>query len=70
MEEELYTAKINTKNKFFYVDLKKNQAGHFLKVSEMVNGKKTFIFIPAEGIEDFINTFQKINEIILQEIGE
>ena len=66
-EEELYTAKINTNSKLFYIDLKKNKAGHFLKVSEMVNGKKTFIFIPSEGIQDFIDAFEKINAMILQE---
>ena len=68
-EDELYTAKINTNNKLFYVDLKKNQAGHFLKVSEMAHGKKTFILIPAEGIQDFIEAFEKINGMILQETG-
>ena len=66
-EGEIYTKKVFTKNKFFYIDLKKNQAGFFVKISETANDKKSFIFIPAEGVEDFAKAFNKINEILLQE---
>ena len=66
-EKEIFTKKVFTKNKFFYIDLKKNQAGFFVKISETVNDKKSFIFIPAEGVKDFTEAFNKINEMILQE---
>ena len=63
--EEIFTKKVFTKNKFFYIDLKKNQAGFFVKISEIANDKKSFIIIPAEGIDEFIEAFTKINNTIL-----
>lgn len=54
MDPELETEKIVTHNKTFLVDLKKNQAGYYLKVSEWSNSKKSSIFIPAEGVDRMI----------------
>ena len=66
-QEEIFTKKIFTKSKFFYIDLKKNQAGFFVKISEVSNDKKSLVFIPAEGINEFAEAFTQINDLILQE---
>jgi hypothetical protein len=54
VDPEILTEKIVTQNKTFLVDLKKNQAGFYLKVSEWSNSKKSSIFLPAEGIDRMI----------------
>lgn len=59
MDPEIETEKIVTHNKTFLVDLKKNQAGFYLKVSEWSNSKKSSIFIPAEGVDKMIEILSK-----------
>ena len=67
MNQELLTDKIVTQNKLFIVDLKENDAGYYLKVSEFSNNKKTCIYVPSEALDDLITSFQKIKEIVSQE---
>ncbi len=67
MNEELYTDRIQTQSKMFIIDLKKNNAGYYMKVSEFSNQKKTCIYVPSEGIDDMINSFEKIKHLISQE---
>jgi len=62
--DEIFTEKIVTNNKTFLVDLKENHGGFYLKVSEWSNNKKSSIFIPSEGIENFINTFTNLRSLI------
>ena len=70
MDNELYTEKIYTNNKKFLIDLKKNQAGYYLKLSEFSNNKKTCVYIPTEGLEQIVQGFEKIKSIINQEDSE
>lgn len=59
VDPEILTEKIVTQNKTFFVDLKKNQAGFYLKVSEWSNSKKSSVFIPAEGIDRMLEILHK-----------
>ncbi|MCE9501242.1 MAG: DNA-binding protein [Leptospira sp.] len=70
MDPEIQTEKIVTQNKTFLVDLKKNQAGYYLKVSEWSNSKKSSIFIPAEGIERMIEILNNFKSVMAAENGE
>lgn len=64
MDPEIRTEKVITQNKTFLVDLKKNQAGYYLKVSEWSNSKKSSIFIPAEGIDRIIEVLSDFKNAI------
>ncbi|TGL58072.1 DNA-binding protein [Leptospira ognonensis] len=64
MDPEILTEKIVTQNKTFLVDLKQNQAGFYLKVSEWSNSKKSSIFLPAEGIDRMIEILYKFKSQI------
>ncbi len=66
MDPEIRTEKIITQNKTFLVDLKRNQAGYYLKVSEWSNSKKSSIFIPAEGIERIIEILSDFKDTMLK----
>ncbi len=54
IDPEIQTEKIVTNNKTFLVDLKKNQGGFYLKISEWSNSKKSSVFLPSEGIDKLV----------------
>lgn len=62
-EETLFTKKIITRNKAFFLDFKQNDNGKFLKVTESTGEKRSFVFIPEEGLREFHDS---INEIIAE----
>ncbi|MCP5501053.1 MAG: DNA-binding protein [Leptospiraceae bacterium] len=64
MDPEIQTEKIVTHNKTFLIDLKKNQAGFYLKVSEWSNSKKSSIFIPSEGVDRMIEILSKFKALM------
>jgi len=64
VDPEILTEKIVTQSKTFLVDLKQNQAGHYIKVSEWSNSKKSSIFLPAEGIDRMIEILHQFKEKI------
>lgn len=60
MEDTLYTRKIITRNKAFFLDLKQNNNGKFLKVTESSGEKRSFVFIPEEGLKEFSDSLVEI----------
>lgn len=61
MENLLKSEKISVERKQFYFDLKENDRGRFLKITEDVNGRRDTIILPTTGIRDFAKA---LNEII------
>ena len=59
-ETTLYSKKIITRNKAFFLDLKENPNGKFLKVTESNGEKRSFIFIPEEGLKEFCDSIDEI----------
>ena len=59
-ETTLYSKKIITRNKAFFLDLKENPNGKFLKVTESNGEKRSFIFIPEEGLKEFSESIEVI----------
>ena len=50
----LHTEKILADRKTFYLDLKQNQRGMVVKITEDVSGNRDTIMVPAEILGDFI----------------
>ena len=69
MDSELITEKIVTQNKTFLVDLKMNQAGYYMKISEWSNSKKSSVFIPSEAIDSMIEILQKFKGMMKEGAG-
>jgi len=42
----------------FFLDLKENQRGKFLKITEDVNGRRDTIIIPASGLPDILEAIE------------
>ncbi|MDP3979940.1 MAG: PUR family DNA/RNA-binding protein [Chlamydiota bacterium] len=56
----LLTKVLSIENKRFYFDLKKNQKGKYLKVSEIVGDNKDTIIIPYSGLLGFREIFSEM----------
>lgn len=66
-DPEIQTESIKTQNKTFLVDLKRNQNGFYLKISEWSNSKKSSVFLPAEGINRMIEILEAFKNRIAKE---
>lgn len=60
MEQTIRSEQIQVERKIFFFDLKENQRGRFLRITEDVNGRRDTIILPAPGVADFIKTLQSI----------
>lgn len=50
VDEELYSKQFQVENKMFYIDLKSNGNGMYLKISEKSGGRRHNVFLPAPGL--------------------
>lgn len=58
--EPLMTEKIFTERKTFFMDLKENDRGRFLKITEDVKGRRDTIMLPADSFEEFYEALGRI----------
>jgi PurA-like ssDNA and RNA-binding protein len=59
----LASEKIQVDRKVFFLDLKENERGRFLKITEDVSGRRDTIMLPASGFQDFIEALTRIVDI-------
>lgn len=59
----LHTEKIITDRKIFFLDLKENDRGRFIKITEDVRGRRDTIMVPADIITDFLEALTAIREV-------
>jgi hypothetical protein len=52
-EDTLKTETIQVERKTFIFTLKENPRGRFLRISEVVNGRRDNVIVPATGLNDF-----------------
>lgn len=57
-DAELISKTLQVEHKIFYFDLKKNNNGRYLKISEKASGSRSTIIVPASGIRTFVDLFQ------------
>jgi hypothetical protein len=60
-EDTLKTETIQIERKTFIFTLKENPRGRFLRISEVVNGRRDNVIIPAPGLDDFLKI---VNEMV------
>jgi hypothetical protein len=56
------TEKLSIERKIFFLDLKENQRGRFLKITEDVGGRRDTIMLPAEAFKDFMEALERLIE--------
>jgi hypothetical protein len=59
----LHTEKIVTDRKIFFLDLKENERGRFVKITEDVRGRRDTIMVPIENLDEFLDALTTIREI-------
>lgn len=57
----LHTEKVVTDRKIFFLDLKENDRGRFVKITEDVRGRRDTIMVPIEVLDDFIDALHQIS---------
>lgn len=60
--DPLVSEKINVDRKIFFLDLKENQRGRFLKITEDVGGRRDTIMVPVEAFREFQEALSRIVE--------
>ena len=61
-DEALASEKIQVDRKVFFLDLKENQRGRFLKITEDVSGRRDTIMLPVSGLQPFMEALHRIVE--------
>jgi hypothetical protein len=61
--DPLASEKVVIDRKIFFLDLKENQRGRFLKITEDVGGRRDTIMLPAEAFRDFAAAFARLVEL-------
>ncbi|MFQ3670187.1 MAG: DNA-binding protein [Verrucomicrobiia bacterium] len=59
-DNALKSIKLEMGRKIFFLDLKENERGRFLKITEDVGGRRDTIIVPDEGLEDLYNALGDI----------
>jgi len=60
--EPLASEKVTVDRKIFFLDLKENNRGRFLKITEDVGGRRDTIMLPAEAFGDFSEALIRLLE--------
>ena len=61
-EEPLHTEKIITERKIYFLDLKENARGKFVKITEDVRGRRDTILLSCEALDEFIAALENIRD--------
>lgn len=59
----LHSEKIVTERKIFFLDLKENERGRVIKITEDVRGRRDTIMLPLEAADEFLDALQRILEL-------
>ena len=57
-------------HKVFFIDLKANDRGRFLKITEDVRGRRDTIMVPEESLQELIDALQNVSDYLKNEDSE
>lgn len=60
--DNLASERLISGRKTFFLDLKENHRGRFIKVTEDVSGHRDTILVPMEAIPEFLDSLQRLIE--------
>ncbi len=61
--EPIASEKIVIDRKIFFLDLKENQRGRFMKITEDVGGRRDTIMLPVDAFRDFADALERLIDI-------
>jgi len=63
VNEPLASEKVAIDHKIFFLDLKENSRGRFMKITEDVGGRRDTIMLPSAAFRDFAEALERLIEI-------
>ncbi len=60
--EPIASEKVTIDRKVFFLDLKENQRGRFMKITEDVGGRRDTVMLPAAAFQDFLDALARLVE--------
>jgi hypothetical protein len=60
--QPLASERIDIERKTFFIDLKENARGRFLKITEDVGGRRDTIMLPIPALREFIEALDRLGE--------
>ncbi|WFB34762.1 RNA-binding protein [Kiritimatiellota bacterium B12222] len=67
MEDSIAREIVQIERKQFFFDLRENQRGILLRITEEVRGHRDTIIVPATGLKDFSEALNRMIDVIEQE---
>jgi hypothetical protein len=61
-QQALHSEKLVSDRKIFFLDLKENDRGRFIKITEDVKGRRDTIMLPMDVASDFAAALQRVLE--------
>jgi hypothetical protein len=58
--EPIASEKVTIDRKVFFLDLKENQRGRFMKITEDVGGRRDTVMLPAAAFREFLEALQRL----------
>jgi hypothetical protein len=58
--QPLYSEKVFSDRKIFFMDLKENDRGRFVKITEDVRGRRDTIMLPVEALDEFLEALNRV----------
>jgi hypothetical protein len=60
MDNIIEARELQIERKHFYVELRENERGKFLRITEEAHGRRNSIIVPSTGVEDFTATIAEV----------
>jgi hypothetical protein len=60
MDNIIEARELQIERKHFYVELRENERGRFLRITEEAHGRRNSIIVPSTGVEDFTATIAEV----------
>jgi PurA ssDNA and RNA-binding protein len=60
MDNIIEARELQIERKHFYVELRENERGKFLRITEEAHGRRNTIIVPSTGVDDFIAAISEV----------
>ena len=61
MEDTISSRELTIERKHFIIELRENERGRFLKITEAAHGRRNSVIIPSTGLDEFED---KLDEVV------
>ncbi len=60
MDNVIEARELQIERKHFYVELRENDRGKFLRITEEAHGRRNTIIVPSTGVADFTSAIEQV----------